>query len=426
MSSRLEIRLAALLAVAIGLAVWAAHRTPKPPAEDDRASTYLAGPNGSRAVYEVLVTLGSPVQRRREALYTLISDSGAAEAGSPSRRPALLVELDPWMPLESEEMEQVVRYVQDGGAVLSAGHGGGILRCAGWRLRPDRWTDDSVNVSAPPGLRALPPVARVLEQRPKDSTQAERHRLEALVKRQADSANACLQLEPERREPLLYAANGLPVLLRLWYPGGGSITLASDAGWFTNRVWRDSDVPHIVLPLLRSPRGERGRIVLDEYHQGFRRDEQSVTALTWDWVRHSPLGWAALQVLAVTLVWLAVLAVRFGPALDVVERRRRSPLEHLEALGAGLESAQDEDTAVQRLIAGLQRRLSASRGGRPEAWLEALELAMRGPAGRAAVRRLRHLVNERHSTGGDRVLAAAQAVEDVWEQLRPRSKREPY
>ncbi len=418
MSSRLEIKLAVLLAVAIGVAVWAAHRTPKPPAEDYRASTFLTGPSGSRAVYEVLVKLGRPVQRRRAPLSTFSADT--------SRRPALLVVLNPWIPMQSTELEQIVRYVKAGGAVLSAGNGGGVLHCAGWRLKPDRWTDDSVNVSTSSDLRPLPPVARVLEPRPTDSTKTERRGLEGLVKHQPDSANSCAQLVPERREPLLYAANGLPVLLRLWYPGGGSVTLASDAGWFTNRVWRDSDVPLVLLPLLTSPRGERGRIVFDEYHQGFRRDEQSVTSLTWDWLRHSPVGWAVLQILAIALVWLAVMAVRFGPARDVVERRRRSPLEHLDALGAGLESAQDDETAVQRLIAGLQRRLSVSRAERPDAWLEALELAMRGPEGRAAVRRLRHLVKERNGNDGARVLAVAQAVEDVWEQLRPRSTREPY
>lgn len=418
MSSRLEIKLAVLLAVAIGVAVWAAHRTPKPPAEDYRASTLLTGPNGSRAVYEVLVKLGRPVQRRRSPLSTFSADT--------SRRPALLVVLNPWIPMQSTELEQIVRYVKAGGAVLSAGNGGGVLHCAGWRLKPDRWTDDSVSVSTSSDLRPLPPVARVLEPRPTDSTKTERRGLEGLVKHHADSANLCAQLVPERREPLLYASNGLPVLLRLWYPGGGSVTLASDAGWFTNQVWRDSDLPLVLLPLLLSPRGERGRIVFDEYHQGFRRDEESVTSLTWDWLRHSPVGWAVLQILAIALVWLAVLAVRFGPARDVVERRRRSPLEHLEALGAGLESARDDDTAVQRLIAGLQRRLSVSRGERPDAWLEALELAMRGPEGRAAVRRLRHLVKERNGHDGARVLAVAQAVEDVWEQLRPRSMREPY
>jgi uncharacterized protein DUF4350 len=417
MSSRLEIGLALLLAVAIAVAVWAGNRTPKPPADDERTSTFLTGPDGSRAVYDVLVRLGRPVQRQRSALFALNADT--------SRPPALLVVLNPMVPLQPEEMEEVVAYVRGGGAVLSAGRGGGILRCTGWRLEPDRWTDDSVNVSTPAGMRPLPRVARVLQLQPKDSTEAPRRSLEGLVKQQPDS-NSCAQLVAERHEPLLYAATGRPVLLRLWYPGGGSITLASDKGWFTNRIWRDTDVPLVVLPLLTSPRGARGRIVVDEYHQGFRRDEQSVTSLTWAWLRHSPVGWAVLQILAIGLVWLAVMAVRFGPAREVVQRRRRSPLEHLEALGAGLESAQDEGTAVRRLVAGLQRRLSVSRGGDTETWLEALELAMRRPEGRAAVRRLRHLIRERSGTDGSLVLATAQAVEDVWEELRPRTTREQY
>jgi hypothetical protein len=53
-------------------------------------------------------------------------------------------------------------------------------------------------------------------------------------------------------------------------------------------------------------------------------------------------------------------------------------------------------------------------------WLESLELAMRGPQGRAAVRRLQHHLTAR-DRDEQRVLAAAQAVEDVWEELRPRS-----
>ena len=418
MSSRLEMWLAALLAVAIGIAVWAAHRTPKPPEEDDRASTLLSGPQGGRAVYDVLVRLGRPVQRRRAPLYGFTGDS--------TRRAALLLVLNPPMPLQPAELEQVVKYVRQGGAILSAGSGGGILRCVGWRLEPDSWMDDSLDVVRPSGIGAgaLPQAARTLVQRSRDSTRIEE--LRGLVKRQAPSRNACTGFAPERREPLLYAANGRPVLLRLWYPGGGSVTLASDAGWFTNQVWRDTDVPVVVVPLLASPQGRRGRIVVDEYHQGFGSEAQSVITLSWAWLRQSPVGWAVLQLLAIGLVGLAVMAVRFGPARDVVERRRRSPLEHLEALGAGLESAHDEGTAVQRLVAGLQRRLSVSRSGRTEAWLEGLELAMRRPEGRAAVRRLRRLMLERNGTDGDRVLAAAQAVEDVWEELRPRTKREQY
>ena len=414
MSYRVEIRLALLLATAIAIAVWAAHRTPKPPVSDFRTSTYLSGPRGSRGLYDVLVTLRRPVQRRRTPLFTFNADS--------ARRPALLVVLNPPMALQPAEMERVVRYVKNGGAVLSAGNGGGIIGCAGWRREPEGWGDDSVAVERPLGARRLPRVGRVLVQKREQS--AVSGRLEGLVKRKVETPDPCDSLVATRRDTLLAARDGRPVLLRLWYPGGGSITLAADAGWFSNQVWRDSDVPVVIVPLFDSPRGERGRIVMDEYHQGFGRDEQTVSALTWEWLRQSPLGWAIMQILAIALVWLAVMAVRFGPAREVVERRRRSPLEHLEALGAGLESAEDADTAVQRLVSGLQRRLGGARPGSAEPWLQSLELAMRGTQGRAAVRRLRHLINERNRGGADdRVLAAAQAVEDVWEELRPRTTR---
>ena len=124
-------------------------------------------------------------------------------------------------------------------------------------------------------------------------------------------------------------------------------------------------------------------------------------------------------------MWLATTAVRFGPALSVIERRRRSPLEHLEALGAGLESAADANTAVQRLALGLRRRLSRAghtANGDVLPWVDSLELAMRGPRGRAAVRRLHDLLTAR-DRDAQRVLDTAQAVEDVWEELGPRTTR---
>src|SRR5438105_9909095 len=43
------------------------------------------------------------------------------------------------------------------------------------------------------------------------------------------------------------------------------------------------------------------------------------------------------QLVGVLVVGLAVAGVRFGPARRGVATRRRSPLEHLEALAAGLE-----------------------------------------------------------------------------------------
>ncbi|MGH7569423.1 MAG: hypothetical protein ACREL9_10730, partial [Gemmatimonadales bacterium] len=70
-------------------------------------------------------------------------------------------------------------------------------------------------------------------------------------------------------------------------------------------------------------------------------------------------------------------------------------------------------------------RAPADGGGAGRAgdrqWLVSLERALATPRGREAVRRLRSVLTQRG--GEERVLAAAQAVEDVWEELRPRATR---
>jgi hypothetical protein len=420
MSYRLEIGLALLLAGAIGVAVVAAGRTPKPQPVDFRASTLLTGPRGSKALYDVLIRLGRPVQRRRTALFDLAVDTVRRPA------PGLLVVLNPPIHLQPAELEQVVRFVQRGGAVLAAGTGGGITGCVGWDVEPPtkRFAVDSVPVRVAEGLR-LPSVARLLVWR-----RAGRG-LEGLVKRRNARAqdDPCGPLIAHGTDTLVATTDGRPVIVRTRYAdsGGGTITVAADAGWFRNKTWRDTDVPYVVLPLLTPTTG--GRVVWDEYHQGFGRERSTVAGLTWQWLRSSPAGWAVLQLVAVALIWLAVTAVRFGPARSVIERRRRSPLEHLEALAAGLESAAGVDAAVQRMVSGLRRRLSRAghvATGDLEPWLASLELAMPSARGRGVVRRLHHIMTER---GGatpppERVLAAAQTVEDVWEELRPRTTRD--
>jgi hypothetical protein len=416
MSYRLEIGLAALLAAAIAVALWAANRSSRTPEFDLRASTFLNGPDGSKGLHDVLLRLGRLSERRRTSLGDIATER--------ARRPAILVLNAPVIPLEDDEVSQVVRFIRGGGAVLSVGSGAGMTRCAGLRTQRIVGREDSMAVSAALGLH-LPETQRVLT--PLEPEDLEPPRLESLRKGAPEQTtlDICNTLVPFAVDTVVAALNKRPVILRLRYRGGGTLTLAADRRWFTNQLWRDTDVPIVALPLL-TPRRERpGRVAWDEYHQGFGEDEgPSLPGSTWRWVRGSPVGWAILQLIAVALVWLAMTAVRFGPARDVVERRRRSPLEHLEALGAGLEGAEDADTAVRALALGLRRRLSRERLVRDEnvlPWLEGLELATRGPKGRAAVHRLQHLLTAREPGGeSSRVLHAAQAVEDVWEELRPR------
>ena len=402
MSHQRELALAALLAVAVTVAVLAGRgRSPsRESAFERRTSAFLAGPRGSKASYDVLARLGVPVERRRRPLFGLTREG--------ARRPGLLVVLDPPLDLQAAEIAEVVRYVRGGGAVLAAGDGGGIAPCAGWvPARAGQALRDSLPVvPRGPELR-LPAVASVLKPVEREKTPPPDASCPLLVASGADT--------------LLAGRDGRPVVLRLRYPGGGQVTLAADPGYFRNIVWRQTGVAAFAVPLFLA--GRRGAIVWDEFHQRFGRGG-SLTAATLAWLAGAPAGWAMLQLAAVLLVALAVAAVRFGPARPVIDVRRRSPLEHLEALAAGLEGAAGVDTAVALTVSGLRRRLSRTgqiRPGDAQSWLPALELALPTPRGREAARRIQQ--NLRQPGGAERVLAAAQAVEDVWEELHPRTTR---
>jgi hypothetical protein len=135
----------------------------------------------------------------------------------------------------------------------------------------------------------------------------------------------------------------------------------------------------------------------------------------------SPGGWVMLQLLAVALLALAATAVRFGPAFSVVERERRSSIEHLDALAVGLQRARGQRTAITLIIEGLRRRLSRGATMRRlserdlRGWLDALSLATASAEARAEVEHLRALAQEQQSD--EDVLDSALTVETLWRAL---------
>src|SRR5438128_7645909 len=411
MSRRPELALVALFALAVAAATVAGLRNALGGAEGGTPSAFRAGPDGAKAVYDVLQHLGRPVERRRTPLYDLTRVR---------RTRVLLVVLDPPDDLPAAELEQVVRYVQSGGEVLAAGDGGGITHCTGWDAHPaflKGYAGDSQPVQQPVSALELPSVTAVL--RPLDSLAVQGHDTRRRVRRNLDRESGCCSLAVPTADTLLRTEHGKPVILRLRYPGGGLVTLAADPGYFRNRAWRTTDVPPFMVPLLTPD--TRGRVTWDEYHQGLGRGG-SLEGAVLDWLARTPAGWALLQLAAVALVALAVAAVRFGPARAVIDRRRRSPLEHVEALAVSLQGAGGVDTAVALIVAGLRRRLGRAGVVQPDerrAWLSALELALPTTRARDAVRRLQQA--ETQPGGAERALVAAQALEDVWEELRPQT-----
>ena len=414
MSRRVELLIGVLLAVTIVVMLVFGAQTEQVSALDTRVSTLSSGPDGSKALYDVLARLGVAEERRRQPLFDLNRHA--------RRRPAVLAVLDPPIDLQAAELEQIVRFVRAGGVVVAAGSGGGVTRCVGWvTANAARLVRvDTFAVQRPaPGLD-LPPVADYL----RPAGVAGKGDAGRRLRGGAIDVDECNALTPVAQDTLLRLRNGRPAVLRLRYDGGGSVTLVADVVYFRNRTWRATDVPAFVAPLL-VPTG-RGSVVWDEYHQGYG-EEPSVMGALGAWLGRTPLGWALLQLAAVAVVALAAAAIRFGPARAVIERRRRSPIEHLEALAAGLEGAAGVDTSVTLTVSSLRRRLGRTgvlSPGEQASWLAALELALPTTAGRNAVRRLRDILNQ--PGGPERALSAAQAVEDVWTELRPPPTRRGY
>jgi hypothetical protein len=370
--------------------------------EDRRLSTYLAGPNGAKGLAQALGRLHLTVERRRRPYFDLTSDS------VPPAGQVLLAFLSVAEPT-AREREAIRDYVGRGGRVFVAGPTG-IATCFGYSV--DVGPDSAAVQFAV--ARHLPRTRRLLRLMPADSL--------AVGTQQDTKDDRCPARRATHVDTLLRTIDDRLVAVRLQFASGGEAILLADGRFLTNRALKETDAGLAVLPWFLD--GGTRRVTVDEYHLGFG-EGGSLPGASWAWLVSHPLGWAILQLLGVALAALAVQAVRFGPARHVIERRRRSPLEHLEALAAGLEGAAGFDPAIQLLVAGLRRRLSrtgaVSPGGERQ-WLGTLALALPTPRGRAAARRLQGF--DGTPGGAARVLVAAQTVEDVWEELRPRTTRD--
>jgi hypothetical protein len=217
-------------------------------------------------------------------------------------------------------------------------------------------------------------------------------------------------------DTLLRTTDGRPVAVRLRLQDGRTATLVADGRLFTNRALRETAAGPFVLGLV-VPRYRR--VVVDEYHHGFNAS-RSLSGATLDWTFRSPWGWAILQLAGVGMLALLASGVRFGPIRTGIERRRRSPLEHVRALATALAATRGHDVAVRLIVQGLRRRLSVTdrrAPGEVGRWLDGLEPAVRSPAGRAALTTLTAVT--RRPASAEDVLHAADAVETLWEELTP-------
>jgi hypothetical protein len=371
---------------------------------DPRASAFVAGPLGSRGLAESLERLHVEVVRFRRSTRLLPRDSAGG------RRSALLL-LNPPERLSAGERDDVLAWqdAPDGGDLVLAGRATSrLMACFGYGVD---WRGlDSLELKPAPGTGPWPRVNAVLASSG-DTVVADSSRTEDAT------VTSCVVPPVARIDTLLATTSGRAVAVRLHRADRDRrVILLADVGLLRNRALRDTPAGPFALGLFA---GRYDRVVFDEAHQGFGAGG-SLAGATLDWSLRSPLGWAAWQLAVIGLLVLFAGAVRFGPPRTVVERRRRSPLEHVRALATALAAARGHDVAIAAIVLGLRRRLLPA-GERPRGdwrpWVAQLAANVRTPRARAAARTLQSLT--RPGQPAQSVLQAANAVEDVWQELRP-------
>jgi len=382
------------------LAAVLGSRRARPADTDPRRSTTLSGPAGARGLADALQRLGVTVERFRDRPGQLAGDVEGIDS-------TLVLELDPSQPLSLWEAAEVQDVVGPATHLLAAGDGAGwLFRCFGYQFEPVAPPTPATRPGAAAGPRD-PAVTVVL--RPTEGM------AEVDSSRMGDATVAACDVPPVVRvDTVLATPEGEAVILRLTLRNRGRVILVADGSLVENKSLRETAAGEIVLGLIV---GRYRRVVVDEYHHGFQA-VGSLSTVAWQWLWASPWGWGLWQLGLVGVVALAVAGLRLGPPLRLSRGQRRSSTEHVDALAAALAAARGHDVAVRLMVQGLRRRLS--RTGTPmrtavEPWLAHLAATTQTAATLEAVHSLQALTSG--PVSGDGVLRAANAVEDVWQDL---------
>lgn len=348
---------AAVLVVVIALLAGALGDDPS--LLDGRVSTYHDTPSGARALSLVLQASGVTVERRRAPL----------EADSIEGPLAVLAPTEDLTPGEIRRLRAWVR-------------AGGTLHYA---ARVEDPLLDSL------GLALVGLDGRDLDERQRyaprrAATPAAPHPWTAGIG-SVDHVRlgfhpTAPRLEADGWTPLM-SSGGFPVVVLL-EEGKGRVVAWADPFPLTNGALASSDAAVLFVRSAAATAGPGGTMWFDEYHHGYGADGNVVT---WAarFVRERPLGRALLQCAGVAVLLLLLGARRFGAPLPPPPARRRSPLEHVEALSGAYLRGGARHTARRLLTLGLARRLGRRAPPDEPAERELVESLARGlPVGAAA------------------------------------------
>jgi hypothetical protein len=325
---------------------------------DPRPSTFVQAPLGASALRQVLLELKLPLARRMEPF---------ADAG-PLRGPlAVLAPSEPPSPGEVHALAEWVR-------------GGGTLIYAARRRDP---TLDTLRLK----LRTLARdtgYAELLD-RGRAASVAAGTLTEGVgvvdgFRRGFEPASASLN-----HATVLASAGNVPVVLDFRL-GKGRVIAWADAYPLVNHTLKNSRAAILFARTAADAAGGR-TLWFDEYHHGFSEGGGTLAGAT-RFIARQAAGHAVLQITVAVLGLLLLFGRRFGAPLPPPPARRRSPLEHVEALAGAYRQARAAQTARRLLLAGLARRLGRRVPHQPQAEQELLQRLVAHPTAGDAARAL--------------------------------------
>ena len=139
--------------------------------------------------------------------------------------------------------------------------------------------------------------------------------------------------------------------------GEGRVVILAEGGPISNASAGDHPLAVLAVRAALAYTSEADTVFFDEFHQGIQGDRTRAEVLR-DFFMGSPGGRTLLHLVAVCFLVLACLGLRFGaptPAVAPPDLERRSPLEHVSALGDLYRKAGADNTAALLLVARLAR-----------------------------------------------------------------------
>jgi len=260
-------------------------------------ASFSSAPNGARALWQWLDTLGYSVSDELATTFRPPQDAG------------VILLLEPTTGVSAKEWETIDAWVEEGGTLVMAGEQRGTL----FAVRHYDFEMTYLTTDKAPALTAQTPL---LASPPLTGTVNARTRAYLTTDRDDFVTHLAVKAGP------VTVSFGL---------GAGRVILSAAPFPFSNAGLKEEGNPALALNVIASS-GQAGVIWFDEWHHGLRPNQATVAG-PGDWLRHTPAGRSLLYTAVVIFFALVLQGRRFGRPVPLPKDiSRRTPLEHITAI----------------------------------------------------------------------------------------------